>query len=403
MKTLYLLILNVQIVLKTCKLTPNSILTMKKFYMYIVSAGTLILLFNQCQQKGSYATIQDANGNQVISCNISEISDSIDFPLSDLIDACEMVQLETNESSLFERVWHIGVSDHYIAIHSYGQLPVKLFDRQGKFIRDIGAIGHGPGEYSTLYGIQIDEPGDRIYLTPFAMVNKILVYDLNGNYIKDIPLLYSSPKCKTYVRDDIVTILSMPFDSIVPVAYQQSTEGKLIQKLPLMSDLILRPDFSSEISSSHNSDGYDIHILGWGSENCDTLYHYDPVLNRLIPKYVNSFTGERQGSWVYELRRHYWSWLFGDYNGKKAIVDKETLKADFFRLVNDFYGNIEIKEFFMSNNGMFVGSVAAINLIDEINHLLGQDINNDDKDKLTQILESLDENDNAILFIGEMK
>ncbi len=361
------------------------------------------ILSISCHKKGSYATLQHINGNQVITCNVDEISDSIDFLLSNMIDECELVKLETNDSSLLGGISRIGVSENYMVVYCNDQFPVKLFDRKGNFIRNIGTIGHGPGEYIYLYGLQIDEPNNRIYLTPFAFVNKVLVYDITGNYIQDIPLAYSSPKCRVYVENEMVTVLSMPFDSVVPVAYQQTYEGSLIKKLPIMNHLIVRTDFNSEVFSNHNSGEYDLKIAGFGNGNYDTLYHYNSDLNKLIPKYVNSFTGKRQGSVTTELRRHYYSFLYDDYYGKKIIVNKETLKSDFFKLINDFHGNIEIKDFFMSNNGLFVGSISAIDLIDQIGELMKSEISNDNKEKISRLLEDLDENDNPILFLGKMK
>jgi len=314
---------------------------MKGLLINVIIGATIASIFCQCQRKSSYATLVNVSGNQVIDCNISTITDSVDFPLSTIIEECEMIQLETNDNSLFESVYHIGLSDNYIAIHSYGRMPIKLFNRQGKFIRNIGSIGRGPGEFTSLYGIQLDEPGDRVYLTPFAGAKQILAYDLNGEIQQSIPLLFKQTKCKVYIEKNIVTVLSMPFNDNIPVAYQQTVGGELIQKLPVIDHLILRPDFSSEISSSHNANAYDIQTLPWGGEAYDTLYHYDTKYNKLIPKYVATFSEKKTGSWTFELRQHYWTWLFGEkYKNKKVIVDKKTLEADFFRLINDFYGGI---------------------------------------------------------------
>lgn len=372
----------------------------------IIGIGTIILImFCQCKHKDSSATSIDVNGNQVIVCNISEITDSTYFPLSKIIDKCEFIQLETNDSSLFERVYHVGISDNYIAIHSYGRHPIKLFNRQGKFIRNIGTIGRGPGEFTSLYGIQIDEPNNRIYLTPFAGAEYIISYDMDGILKQNIPLIFKQTKCKVYIENDIVTVLSMPFDNTIPVAYQQTINGKLIQKLPLIDHLILKPDFSSEISSSKNANSYDIQILPWGKENYDTLYYYDTSVNKLVPKYVATFSEEKSGSWTFELSQHYWTWLFGEnYNNKKVIIDKMTLEANYFRLINDFYGGIEIKNFFMSNNGVFIGALSSIELQKEINKIkLADDVNTNIKEKLILIEKTVNENSNDVLFVGKMK
>jgi hypothetical protein len=190
---------------------------------------SMLAFFYHCQPKmeGSHATIVNINGNEVINCNISEVTDTIDLPLSELIKNCEIIQLETNDSSMFKSVYHASVSDNYIAIHSRGQMPIKLFSRKGNFIRNIGTIGSGPGEFTSLYGIQLDEPSNRIYLTPFANASEIIVYDLEGVPHEPIPLVFKQTKCNVYVEKEVVTVLSMPFNNKIPPAYQQS-----ICKLP---------------------------------------------------------------------------------------------------------------------------------------------------------------------------
>ncbi len=380
---------------------------MKSIILKSVTLIASLAIFCQCQtkQKGSHAKIVEVNGHKVIDCNIGEVTDTLDFLLSYIVKKCEMIPLETNESSLFESGYHIGISDNYIAIHSRGQMPIKLFDRKGKFIRDIGSIGKGPGEFSSLYGMQLDEKANRIYLTPFANAKEIIAYNLEGENQKSIPLIYKQTKCWVYVENDIVTVLSMPFNNEIPVAYQQTIGGELIQKLPVIDHLILRPDFSSEVSSSRNDNGaYDIFILPWGSETFDTLYHYNTKTNHLDPKYVSSFSDKKHGSWTYEWPNHYWSWIFGDkYKGSKVIVNKKTLKSDFFKLKNDFYGGIEMNKFYMSNNGMFISSISAIELIAAFEKALkNDDLSSTERDKIESLKKSLHENDNEVLFVGEM-
>ncbi len=368
----------------------------------------LVLAFiSSCQkkQKGSHAKIIEVNGNDVVNCNISEVSDTIDLPLSDIINKCEVIALETNDKSLFESIYHVGISENYIAIHSRGQYPIKLFSRDGKFIRDIGKIGRGPGEFNSLYGIQLDEAANKIYLTPFANAKELIVYSLDNKNLPPIPLAYKQTKCQPFVENNIVTVLSMPFEgSNIPVAYQQDLTGKVIQEVQPNSHQILRPDFSSEISSTRNAGANDIFILAYGSETPDTLYHYDTKLNKLIPKFVAFTSGENPGTWLYEWKSQYWFWAFGRYNGKKVLVDKKILKSDFFRIKNDFYGGYEINKFYMSNDGMFISSINAIQLIEEFNNLLkGGTLKAQEKQKIEELLSTIKEDDNEIMFIGEMK
>lgn len=377
-----------------------------------------IACLNSCnfQPTGSHAKLIDINGQKLIDCNISEVTDTINLKLSELVKNCELIPLETNDSSLYKRAWHIGISDNYLAIHSRGQMPIKLFNRQGKFIRNIGKVGRGPGEFGTLYDIQLDETANKLYLLPFARANKIIVYSLDNEILPAIPLAYQQTKFKAHVDNGTLTVLSMPFkvkdQRTIPLAYQQTLDGKIIQEYRGSEHLLINPinadgqfvGFNNEISSSFNTNSFDVFTLKFGGKQYDTLYHYNPKLNELHPRYVATFNEEKQPYWSYELKNHFYTIIFGDkYKGSKVIVDKKTLKSDFFKIENDFWGGLEMKSFYMSNNGYFVCSMLAVDLKTEFENILaGGDIDPKTKNKIEKLQKQIDENDNEILFIGEM-
>ncbi|MCG6189344.1 6-bladed beta-propeller [Maribellus maritimus] len=389
---------------------------MKRNIFNLIIAFLMVAFIAGCgnKQKGSHAKIVKVNGNEVVDCNISEVTDTIDLPLSEIISECEIIPLETNEKSLFESVYHVSISENYIAIHSRGSFPIKLFTREGKFIRDIGKIGRGPGEFNSLYGIQLDEDAKRIYLTPFARATKLFVYSLDGENLPDIPLVYPQTKFHAYVTNNTVTVLSMPFEGEpIPIACQQTIEGKLLKECFEPENLITNPrnaqgqfvGFNSELSSSRNADAFDYFKLSYGSDSPDTLYHYDVEKNRMIPQFVAFFTGEKQGTWIYEWKSHYCTQIFGKkYNGAKVLVDKKTLKSDFFRIKNDFWGGYEINKFYMSNNGMFISSINAMQLMEELDKSLKKgELKSKEKQKIETLLSQLKEDDNEVLFVGKMK
>jgi len=383
----------------------------------LLIATSMTLIYAQNKPDGSHATVKMVDGNKMIDCNISQVKETIDMKLSDLVESCEMIQLETTPESLFKSIYHIGISDNYIAIHSRGQMPIKLFDRKGKFVRDIGSIGKGPGEFNSLYGMQLDEPANRIYLHPFARATKILAYSLENEILPAIPLLYQQTKFQAYVKGDKVTVLSMPFKipntEAIPLAYQQTLDGKLIKKCTEPKHLLINPrnakgqfnGFNSEISSAFNANAFDTYTLTWDKKGYDTLYHYNVNKNKLIPKYVASFDGKKHGSWSREWKSHYWTILFGDeYKGKKVIVNKKTLKSDFFNIKNDYYGGINLGKIYLSNNGMFIAGITSMDLINEFDKVLDSgELSAKEAQKIKTIKAQLDENNNEVIFIGKMK
>jgi hypothetical protein len=68
-----------------------------------------------------------------------------------------------------------------------GNMGIFQFLRSGKFVREIGKLGRGPGEYPSLTDFAVDEPNQRIYILP-NYIRQIMVFDFNGNHLNNIRL-----------------------------------------------------------------------------------------------------------------------------------------------------------------------------------------------------------------------
>jgi len=355
------------------------------------------LTFSGCK-KNSIAYKTNINGNEVIICPVNKVSDTIQLQLSSLIESCEVVKLQDINDALFDRAWHTEVSDNYICIKSYGQLPVKLFDKNGQFLRNIGSVGRGPGEYSTVNGLQFNQNGDMIFLFPFGTARKILVYDVSGNQIKDIPLVFTQRKFKAFFSpDSIITVLSMPFENDSAICYQQTFTGKLIQKITPPSHLI-NQSFDGEIFTNYLTPEYDLYNTA-----TDTLYHYNIERNTLEPRFAKDFGDKKYVSVSREIPGYYYFFFYNrETSSKKILVDKKTLDANYFNLKNDFFGNIDASPVF--SNGYFINNVAAITLKKQIEKALNMnDLSEEEKKKLTEFNNNLNEDDNNIIFYGRLK
>jgi hypothetical protein len=100
--------------------------------------------------------------------DISEISLHIDY-----------IQLETSVESLIGEIRQIKIKNGIIFI--LDRTPnILMFDMSGRFIRQIGRIGQGPGEYITILDFLVSDSAiytmDRIQL-------KMIKYDLNGRVL----------------------------------------------------------------------------------------------------------------------------------------------------------------------------------------------------------------------------
>ena len=350
-----------------------------------------------------YASTEKSYNQDIIICDVSKISKKVKFPLSELVDNCEMIYLETTDASMLPELRRYAVSDNYLCVAGSGR-PAKLFKRDGSFICDIGRIGRGPGEYnSTPSQIILEEKNNSIFMIPAFNVDNILHYDLEGNFVEAIPLLYKSPKARIWIEGDTITITSLVFDDKIPIVYQQTFDGKLIQQLPVIENLISKPGYDNEILST-NSPNYDFHIV-----TEDTLFHYNQKQNTLEPKLVSLPFPHRGGQILRELPVCYFGYIYikkGDdkYDRFDVIINKKTLKASFYVVVNDYYGGIPINSLYGCSKDMFVASTPAFKLMDEIKQILKE--NNPDaqtRQKLEKILSQLHENDNDVVFVGKLK
>lgn len=132
------------------------------------------------------------NGTTLMVCDWTAVKDSIHLPLSYFIEDLDIVKLDNKDEALV-RNSSVTVSDNYILIHCSQNIPFKLFDRKGKFLRNIGSVGNGPGEYTQVGPFQLDEKHDRIYLMPWN-ATKLITYNLNGELQKNIPLIDEAEK-----------------------------------------------------------------------------------------------------------------------------------------------------------------------------------------------------------------
>ena len=72
--------------------------------------------------------------------------------------------------------------DVYVA-DGYGNARVIVFDKTGKFLREWGELGHGPGQFSIVHAIALDSKG-RLYVADRNNV-RIQVFTTDGKYLTE--------------------------------------------------------------------------------------------------------------------------------------------------------------------------------------------------------------------------
>ncbi len=134
----------------------------------------ILLILTACRQQPETALL------------IIPVDTKQDHPiaLSVIADNVEAVELELTDNSMIGN-WYMGervvcTSNHILFLDMHKN-QLLLFNRKGKFLRQIGKQGQGPGEYTRITDIAADEKENRIYISCY---HKGLIYDFKGNYLK---------------------------------------------------------------------------------------------------------------------------------------------------------------------------------------------------------------------------
>lgn len=79
--------------------------------------------------------------------------------------------------------------------------------------------------------LNLSEKHNRIYLVEMGDISKILVYDLSGKYIEDIPLTYKLHKGRIKIHPDkTLTITSLPWRGDETPLYLLSSRLTILMK-----------------------------------------------------------------------------------------------------------------------------------------------------------------------------
>ena len=152
-------------------------------------------------------------------------------------------------------------NNHNIYISDRQDYCIKVYDKQGRFVRRIGQKGQGPGEFMQLeYGIDIS-PDNKLMVSQEyqAMHNKISIFELNGEFthsfnITDIGVeyivvgdkgkLFCTRRIRTY-NPEMMKYLNEEYQYEV---YVYDLNGKLLDRFCDLEDLgqISGRDYYSE-------------------------------------------------------------------------------------------------------------------------------------------------------------
>ena len=404
---------------------------MRNLKLFILTLASIFLLMacKEEQSGGNVSLIDKCSviatrevteaGDTVVVCDLAKVREKVTLPLSQLVDSLEFIRLESTDTALVgPAVLGIEVTKHFMGIISSPNDNFKLFDRTGKYLRNIGKRGQGPGEFITIYHSHIDEKGDRIYLSPWYG-DKILVYDLQGRYVgEDIPLAYFAHNIVINVnaKEKQLTVAQNPWDTEdIPAVWMQDFGGRVVHS-QRMKHLDWQPNFSCMTKSQRMDPGGNMtdFYIQTIVPRPDTIYHYDTTANRCVPQFTLK-VDERYTYAYYETFHYYFVRVLAA--GQVApnnylrclLIDKSTLKGAEVELVADELGGISVP---LKYNGLYYSSYYDfVMCIDpyRLMMLLEERLKEKDKmskkdlAKITELLKSISDDDNNYLLLGKWK
>ncbi len=98
--------------------------------------------------------------------------------ISSIVDSIYYIKLETSSECLIKDIGQIYLDKDFLFV-SDGQEHLFVFNRDGKYLNQIGRKGHGPGEFLAINSFSIDPKNKIVYILDHK---RILGYDYQGFY-----------------------------------------------------------------------------------------------------------------------------------------------------------------------------------------------------------------------------
>lgn len=138
----------------------------------LAMAAVLCILLQACNRSATSPAVP------ILKVNLETDSPGVD----ELFSRIEVVPLEESDSSLVMRLTRVLPYKDKLFVVDRKIPACFLFDKDGNFIRQVGRMGNGPGEYYQIEDGFVDESRQEFSLLD---CNGIwFVYDLDGKYLR---------------------------------------------------------------------------------------------------------------------------------------------------------------------------------------------------------------------------
>jgi hypothetical protein len=180
-----------------------------------------------------------------------------------LFNKIEVVLLDSIPDFPLTSIYQLVFSNNRFYAHDLRRHNILVYDKNGKFVRSIGAKGRGPGELADIRDFQINRFTGHIELMGNASPS-IMIYDTLGTFIKKRNIGTSNISMSRFfhISPDLTAWLA---DDFTITVFSDKNQTKICQ-FPLMMDRVYNGFFRYSQPFSHH---------------LETTYFYDTYSNVL--------------------------------------------------------------------------------------------------------------------------
>ena len=182
-------------------------------------------------------TIPDKNTGHTKIINLPESLHHIEMmPLSKIATDIEYLPLaDTPNEALVGNILSIHYDNDLIFIKDNTGL-IKIFDRQGAFVRSIDRIGRGPQEHSLMSNLSISSLNGNLLLADFSTIKE---YNRSGTFIREV----EAPQIEGYrITKPLMIAENLFIASISNVIYDREYCAVIYDSLANILQMIPTPE-----------------------------------------------------------------------------------------------------------------------------------------------------------------
>lgn len=301
----------------------NYIMRINYILIRAVNLLAMCFMFFSCQKK------QAESDTLVINIPVESIEASL--ALSEIADNVDCISLETNDTSILDRINRIIDKEGYLYVSD--RHSVYQFDYKGKLYAKISKKGSGPNDYKSITDFQLASD-ESVWI--LSRGNKCLYnYGWNGILNRRIELKYWASKI--CLLDDSTLLLYAGNEKSVDNYYQL-----------LLLDIETNSIISHFLPIDDKKSKY-VHVLSdncFNRENdstyfynvfCDTLYSL--VKNRLVPQYYFNLANKNIPNSFYDAEySDVWDFFQHLLKNEYAYGINFFMKSANYSLMSYYYG-----------------------------------------------------------------